>query len=236
MNHYEDILPTGRHWSFVLRRGVNLKLTDVSGAGNVGMLMYNPFNPLERLNLPDTLKCQHTFTLTTGHCLYSDMGRIFCSVIEDDLGWHDASSGTCNASLVKHKWGVGTYQDLRNSYLCNGRDSFLIELAKYGLGKRDMTANMNWFSRVDVNESGDMTLNTANTVAGASVVLRFEMDTLVILHTCPHPLDDATDYPNADIRFELSLAPPVAEDDTCRLSREENGRGFMNNALYHLGV
>ena len=83
---YEDILPGGSHWSFVANAGVQLTLTDIDGGGNAAMLTYNPGNPLERLNLPDSLKCQHTFRLTQGHCLYSDMGRIFCSVVQDDLG------------------------------------------------------------------------------------------------------------------------------------------------------
>lgn len=69
MNEYEDTLPGGRHWSFQIRRGVQMELTDLTGDGNVAMMMYNPANPLERLNLPDTLKCQHTFRLTRGHCL-----------------------------------------------------------------------------------------------------------------------------------------------------------------------
>ena len=66
MNEYSDTLPGGRHWSMLIRRGVQMTLTDLEGGGNVGMLMYNPLNFLERLNLPDTLKCQHTFKLTTG--------------------------------------------------------------------------------------------------------------------------------------------------------------------------
>ncbi len=28
--------------------------------------------------------------------------------------------------------------------------------------------------------------------AGAAVELRFEMDTLVLMHTCPHPLEHGT--------------------------------------------
>ena len=102
---YEDVLPGGSHWSFVVRRGVELTLTDLEGGGNAAMLAYNPAMPLERLNLPDTLKCQHTFRLTRGHCLYSDMGRVFCSVTADDVGWHDAAGGTCNAALVESRWG-----------------------------------------------------------------------------------------------------------------------------------
>lgn len=233
---YEDVLPGGSHWSFVVNPGVQLELVDVEGGGNVAMLAYNPGNPLERLNLPDTLKCQHTFRLTQGHCLYSDMGRIFCSIVADDLGWHDASSGTCNAEIVSRKWGDLSYQEARNDYLRNGRDSFLVELGKYGLGRRDFAANVNWFSRVDVAEDGTMNFATNHSKPGAAVTLRFEMPTLVVLHTCPHPLNPAPRYPRCEIAYRLSLAQEVKEDDPCRISREENGRGYMNNYLYSLGA
>ncbi len=232
---YEDILPGGSHWSFVVNPGVQLELVDVDGGGNAAMLTYNPNNPLERLNLPDTLKCQHTFRLTLGHCLYSDMGRIFCSIVADDIGWHDASSGTCNAEIVRRKWGVLSYQEARNDHLQNGRDSFLIELGKYGLGRRDFAANVNWFSRVDVADDGTMAFVANHSKPGNAVTLRFEMPTLVVLHTCPHPLNPAPEYPRCSIAYRLSLAEDVADDDPCRISRDENGRGFMNNYLYLLG-
>ena len=68
-----------------MRRNTRLRLIDMEGGANVGMLFYNPANLLERYNAPDTLKCQHTFKLTAGHCLYSDMGRMFCSIVSDTL-------------------------------------------------------------------------------------------------------------------------------------------------------
>ena len=232
---FQEILPGASHWSMLVRRGVQMSLTDIEGGGNVGMLFYNPTNPLERLNIPDTLKCQHTFRLTAGHCLYSDMGRIFCSIIADDLGWHDAASGTCNAASVAERWGQASYQDARNEFYRNGRDSFLVELGKYGLGRRDMAANVNWFSRVDADAEGNTALVGAHSPAGSTLTLRFEMDTLVVWHTCPHPLNRAATYPRKPIRYALSIAEPVAADDRCRLSRPENQRGFENTALYNLG-
>ena len=234
LDSYEDVIPGGRHWSMVVRRGVALTLTDLLGAANVGMVMFNAENPLERLNLPDTLKCQHTLKITQGHCLYTDMGRVLCSVVHDDLGWHDPSCGTCNADLVARKWGASTYQDVRNDYLRNGRDSFLIELAKYGLGKRDVPANVNWFSRVDVGAAGELVFNALK-VPGAELVLRFEMDTIVALHTCPHPLNDAPEYPRADVRYRLAKADPVTADDECFNACPENERGWRNTELYYLG-
>jgi len=229
---HEASIDGGKHWSLTVRSGTVLRLIDVQGSANVGMLFYNPYNLLERYNAPDTLKCQHTFKLTKGHCLYSDMGRIFCSIIEDSVGWHDTVGGNSNKDIVTRRWGQRTYQDWRNDWTQNGHDSFLVEGGKYGLGRRDLAANVNWFSKVSVDESGDMTFDSGHTRAGDFVDLRFEMDTLVLLHTCPHPLNPAADYPRAPIRMELRKSAPVRDDDFCRNSRPENIRGFENTELY----
>ncbi|MEZ5875642.1 MAG: urea carboxylase-associated family protein, partial [Hyphomicrobiales bacterium] len=197
-----DTLPGGKHWSLLLRRNTRLKLTDLEGGANVGMLFFNPANLLERYNTPDTLKCQHTFKLTTGHCLYSDMGRIFCSIIDDSFGWHDTVCGNTTKASVARKWGETSYQNDRNDWQQNGHDSFLVEAAKYGLGRRDLPANVNWFSKVIAADDGGLSLDDSGAKPGASVELRFEMDTLVLLHTCPHPLSNATSYPRKPVRYE----------------------------------
>ncbi|MBF0256190.1 MAG: urea carboxylase-associated family protein [Gammaproteobacteria bacterium] len=233
---YQTTLAGGCHWSLRVRRGTLMRLTDLEGDGNCGMLLYNPENLLERYNAPDTLKCQHTFKLSKGNCLYSDMGRIFCSIVEDDHGWHETVCGNSNAELVAQRWGARDYQQDRNAWHQNGQDAFLVELAKYGLGLADLAANLNWFSRVEVNDSGAMRLVTGHSQPGTSVSLRFEMDTLVLLHACPHPLNPAADYPAKPIGIEFFKAEPVGADDFCRNYRPENQRGFDNNALYHLGL
>jgi len=231
---YDEELAGGTHWSFVLRRGTILRLIDVAGGANVGMLFYNPSNPLERYNMPDTLKCQHTFKLTRGNCLYSDMGRIFCSIVEDSVGWHDTVGGNSTRASVAARWGQRSYQEARNERTQNGHDSFLVEAGKYGLGRRDLAANVNWFSKVGIADDGTMTFHPNHTKPGDAVALRFEMDTLVLLHTCAHPLDTSPTYPRRPVRYQLSQAEPVAPDDYCRNFRPENWRGFENNRLYHL--
>ncbi|HEY8517338.1 MAG TPA: urea amidolyase associated protein UAAP1 [Candidatus Binatia bacterium] len=231
---WAEEIPGGKHWSFVLRRGTLLRLVDLTGDANVGMLFYNPANPLERYNAPDTLKCQHTFKLTRGNCLYSDMGRIFCSIVDDTVGWHDTACGTSTRAMIAERWGLKSYQEHRNDWTLAGYESFLVEAGKYGLGRRDLAANVNWFSKVTVAEDGAMTYVPGNSKPGDHVDLRFEMDTLVLFHTCPHPLDPSPEYPRRPIRYELRVAPPVADDDFARRSRPENERGFENNRLYHL--
>jgi len=231
-----DTLPGGKHWSMLLRQNCRLKLTDVEGGANVGMLLYNPSNLLERYNAPDTLKCQHTFKLTAGHCLYSDMGRIFCSIVADSFGWHETVCGSTTKSSVTKKWGDSSYQKDRNDWQQNGHDSFLVEAAKYGLGRRDLASNVNWFSKVTVDDDGALSLNQGTAKPGAAVEIRFEMDTLVLLHTCPHPLNMAPRYPRKPVLYEMFDGPPTTADDPNRLSAPENVRGFENNRIFQAGA
>ena len=51
---FEEEIAGGKHWSFTIARGMILRLIDVQGGANVGMLFYNPLNLLERYNAPDT--------------------------------------------------------------------------------------------------------------------------------------------------------------------------------------
>jgi urea carboxylase-associated protein 2 len=215
---------------------MQMRITDIEGGANVGMLFYNPEDLLERYNAPDTLKCQHTFKLTAGNCLYSDMGRIFCSIVEDSLGWHDTVCGTSNRAGVAARFGEKNYQQGRNEWHQDGHRAFLVELSKYGLDSKDLAANLNLFAKVAVDDSGNLSYVQGHSRAGASAVLRFEMDTLVLLHTCPHPLHPAGEYPMKPVAISLEPAAAVGADDLCLNHCAENGRGFANNAIYHLGA
>lgn len=229
-----DQIPAGSHWSLLMRRGTSLRLTDPDGGANVSMLMYNPHDKLERYNAPDTLKCQHTFKLTKGHCLFSDMGRIFCSITDDSLGWHDTVAGYLSDQQLETQYTRQNYQMARNDWTLSTEHCFMVELAKHGLGTRDLCANLNLFSKVFTNEAGAMQFAENHSQAGDHIELRFEMDTLVILATCPHPMNPVNEYPRKPIDYQIRKAPPVEDDDHCKNSCAENQRGFQNNTLYHL--
>src|SRR5258706_6696253 len=168
---FEDHLPGGGLWSWTVRRHHTLRLTDVEGGANVGLVAYNADAPLDRLNLPDTLKAQYTAKLTRGHVLMSDMGRALLSITADTVGWHDPLGGHGNTALVQKKYGVATYQEKRNDWYRNAHDNFLIELGKHGLGKRDLVPNVSFFSRLDVDAEGGMKFHPGNSAAGAHVYL-----------------------------------------------------------------
>ncbi|TCS41023.1 urea amidolyase associated protein UAAP1 [Reinekea marinisedimentorum] len=233
---YTEQFPGASHWSLVVGAGQTLRFTDVEGGANLSLLFYNPRNLLERYNAPDTLKCQHTFKLSTGNCLYSDMGRIFCSITRDDTGWIDTVGGLANKAKVAAKWGERDYQSAHNQWKQNGHDSLLVEVAKYGLGKRDLAANLNLFSKVATDDEGNLVFAEGHSKAGDSIELRFEMETLVVLTTCPHPMNPATEYPFRPVAMALLNADPVSADDACLNHRPENGRGFENNRRYNAAV
>jgi hypothetical protein len=161
------------------------------------------------------------------------MGRILVSLVEDTCGWHDPIGGISNAALVKAKYGEARYQEHRNAFHRNGRELFLIELGKWGLGRRDLVPCVNFFSKVAVDEAGGMGFVPGNSVAGDFVDLRAEMDTLVVLNTCPHPLDPHAEWAPKPVELTIRRAAPVAEDDVCLNACPENRRGFANTAIYH---
>src|SRR3984893_2015359 len=97
---WTETLQGASTWSHVLKRGTALRITAGGEHANVGALFLNADNPSERLSLPDTLKAQHIARLTTGAVLYSDMGRILCSITDDTLGWHDPLGGCLHSRLV----------------------------------------------------------------------------------------------------------------------------------------
>jgi urea carboxylase-associated protein 2 len=229
----EDItLRGGQTWSRRMQPRQRLRITDLEGQACVAALFYNAREPLERYNMPDTLKAQFTAYLTAGRVLYSDMGRVMASIVSDSCGWHDTLSGTGDASAAAARFGEGSYQQRRNEFVRNGRDNLLVALGKHGLGKRDVVANVNFFTRVSVADDGRLTWVAGNSRPGAAVELRFEMETLVVLSNTPHPLDPATAYHPGPVALAIAEGPPAPADDPCRLSRPENGRGFALTAAY----
>lgn len=229
----EETVPGGGHASLIVKRGQSLRVTDLRGAANVSVMMVNAAEKSERLNLPDTLKCQHTARITTGHCLYSDMGRVLAAIVADTCGWHDTLAGVSNADEVHEKYGAGRYQELRNAFFRNGTDNLLVELGKWGLGLSDLLMTLNLFSRVDVTETGALSFAPGNSKPGDYIELYAPMNTLVVLTAIQHPLDPHPEYAPKPVKLTLSATDPqVAE--ICRTSCDENVRGFLNTERFFL--
>jgi len=222
----DTVLSPGAGWSRTCRRGSALTLVDLEGGANVPALLYRAADPLERYCMPDTLKAQHVSRLTAGVALYSDMGRILASIVEDTCGWHDTITGHSTPAIVAERWGALGYQEARNERRRSARDALLVELAKHGLGVRDLVANVNFFTKLAVAHGGELEYVERNSAPGDRVTLRFELDTLVVLTSTPHPLDPAPEWRARAVRLVLEACPPASATDPVRRSCPENERGL----------
>lgn len=231
---YEEFVPGGGHTSFVLKRGQLLRITDIEGGANVSLLLLSAAEKSERLNLPDTLKCQHTAKLTASHCLYSDMGRVLAAITADTCGWHDSFGGVLNAAEVAEKYGAGRYQELRNSFFRNGMDNLLVEMGKWDLNLQDLLMNLNLFSQVTVDADGAFHFKPGNSKAGDYVELYAPMDTLVVLTALQHPMDPNPAYAPKPVQLSWQQVASDGISVLCRTSRPENGRGFHNTERLYI--
>lgn len=231
---FTEEVPGGWNFSHILKRGTTLRITDLHGGANVSALFYNAELLCERFNMPDSLKAQHTAFLTAGNTCMSDHGRVLVSVTADTCGWHDVLCGVSSRETVRAQFGETSYAEARNAWHRNGRDSLLVELGKWGLGVRDLVANVNFFSKVATDAEGNFAFVPGHSGPGAAVDLRAEMNTLVVLNTCPHPLDPSPVYAPKPVRLEVFESDPPGPDDLCRTSCPQNTRAFENTERYFL--
>jgi urea carboxylase-associated protein 2 len=208
-----------------------LTIENTEGSASVAALFYNADQPLERYNMPDTLKAQHTAHLTTGCVLYSDMGRILMSVVADTYGWHDTITGAMNRATSEAKYGTGSYQTLHNDFYRNTRDNFLIELGKHDLGKKDIVPNANLFTKIVADDAGNLSW-ASEKKPGSTLTLRAEMNVLTVLSNTPHPYDPSPEYRPPPVHLSIARAAALANDDICRSRCPENERGFILTERY----
>lgn len=221
-------IPGGAADSLRLRRHRALTLTTLDDGANVSMLIYAADNPLDRLNIPDTLKAQMSARVAAPMVLMSDMGRALASVTGSSLDWHDAITGHSLDVHVEQRHGPSSYAAHSNGWRRSARAGLLDELWKHGLGMRDLHASINWFTKVApaADARGTLDFVPGHTVAGDWVTLRAEQDLLVVLSTSPHPLDPAEHWEPAAVRVTVEAVDAPAADDASRTFRAESARAL----------
>ncbi len=176
----EQIIAPGRPWASVINHRQVLRIVDLEGQQGVDFLCYNAQQPEERYHAPNTLKACGTLSLGKGHTLYSDEARPLFTIIDDTCGGHDTIGGCCSAPSNAMLYGVQN---------CSGcRENFLEALATFGLGRKDIVPNVNFFCNVPVFENGKLAESVfleGRSRAGDFVDLRAEMDALAVVSNCP---------------------------------------------------
>lgn len=221
---HREIIPGGWYWTTRLNCGEALRLVNTSGASCVSLQAWSRADTSERLNHADTIKVQWAASLRKGRVILSDMGRVLFSIVEDTTGGaHDALAGGSTAATNEASYGAGAHR--------NTRDNFILAAGKFGLDRRDVHPCINFFAPVSVDANGRFLWGGGLRHAGDFVDLRAEMDLLVALSNCPHPLDPSLAYAPGDAEIVRYRAGRPGDDDLCRTASAEAVRAFENNAF-----
>jgi len=231
---WSEVLPGGSHWSWRMPRGSAIRFVALEAGPNLSLVLYSAQEKLERYNMPDSLKAQHTAHYTRGHVLMSDMGRSMASITADSLGWHDPLGALLDHERMTQQYGERRYEQARNAMYRSGKDGLLIEIGKYGLGKRDLIAPVNLFSKVSVDVQGRFGFVPGHAQAGDWVELRFDMDVILALSSAPHALDPSPVYAPKKIGLLAWRCGVAPSDDFCRAFRPENARALHNTDMLYL--
>jgi uncharacterized protein len=194
----DKIIAPGGHWSGIVQAGNILRLVDLEGRQAIDVLCYNAHDPAERYCAADTMKIAGSLYVGTGTRLYSDMGNILFTVTDDTCGRHDTIGGCCSRESNFVRYGVQEGP--------NCRDNLLNALAPFGLGKKDIVANLNFFMYVPIGANGEMAIVDGLSKPGDYIDLRAEMDVLVALSNCPQINNPANNYHPTPIRLSIREA------------------------------
>ncbi len=175
----DDVVAARAPWSAVVRAGEVLTIVDLGGNQAVDCLLYNAADTAERYSAPDTIAGQGNLFLTKGSRLRSGHGRVLMTVIEDEVGRHDTIGGACSKESNTLRYGHHT----RFQHACV--ENFLAEGSRWGLTKRDLVSNINWYMNVPVDPDGSLGIVDGLSAPGLKVALRAEIDTLVLVSNCP---------------------------------------------------
>jgi len=176
---YVHDIPAERPWSYVLRKGQTLRIIDSEGQQAVDALLYCLADPTERYSAQDTLRTQGSPYVDVGTRLISNRDRVMARITADTCGRHDTSAGCCSCESNAVRFGEAT----KYQHAC--RENFILELSKYGLGKRDIVANLNFFMSVPIDPDGNFTVVDGVSVPGAYVDMSMGMDVIFVISNCP---------------------------------------------------
>jgi urea carboxylase-associated protein 1 len=179
---YRQTIGAGNYWMHVVRRGETLRIVDVEGNQAADTLIFNADDPHERYSMSDTIREQGAVYLSVGSVLLSDLCRPLMTITADTVGRHDTLGGACapESNTVRYALEKKSMHGCRDSYLLA-----VVENEQYGLSKRDIAHNINFFMNVPVTPDGGLTFDDGVSGPGKYVEMRAEMNVVVLISNCP---------------------------------------------------
>src|SRR3981081_3927910 len=217
-------VPPGWYATVRLRRGEALRIVDDSGRSSVSLIGWREEAPSEHINCADTVKVQWSAAISKGRVILSDMGRVLLSLVEDTSGAHDLMVGGSTPASTLAAYGATSR---------NTQENFLSAAAKIGLSLRDIPPCVTFFAPVSRDGKGRFLWNSGRKRSGDFVDLRAEMNLVLVLSNCAHPLDPARPAAADPITLIRHRAPLPRHDDPRRTTPAEIVRAFeFTDRLY----
>lgn len=177
-----DIVPAGDYYMKEVKAGQTVRILDLEGNQAADTLFYSATNPTERYSAVDTIREQGNVYLTTGTRLMSNEGNVLLEIVADTCGRHDTLGGACATESNTVRYA----HEVKCMHAC--RDSWMLAVAEneqFGMSKRDITHNINFFMNVPVTAEGGLTFEDGISAPGKYVELEARMDVIVLISNCP---------------------------------------------------
>jgi len=194
----DEVVGPRAPWAGVVERGATLQIVDLGGNQAVDCLLYNADDPSERYSAPDTIVEQGNIFLVAGSRLLSNEGRTMMTLTATTCARHDTIGGACSQESNTLRYGFHT----KHQHACV--ENFLLAHSWRGMGKRDMTSNINWFMNVPVEADGTLGIVDGISAPGLSLDLRAEMDVLVVISNCPQINNPCNGFDPTPIRLVVT--------------------------------
>lgn len=193
-----EIVDAGDYYIGVVKAGETLRILDIEGNQAADTLFFNANNPSERYSATDTIREQGKVYLTSGSQLRSNENNVMLEVTADTCGRHDTLGGACatESNTVRY--------DLEKRCMHACRDSWMLAIAEnphYGISKRDISHNINFFMNVPVTPEGGLTFADGISAPGKYVELKAEMDVVVLISNCPQLNNPCNGYNPTPIEY-----------------------------------
>jgi uncharacterized protein len=178
---YDRFVPAGDSWIYRVDKGQIFRIVDLEGNQAVDTLFYNAADVEDRYSFQDTIREQANIYLTRGTRLMSAKGNVLLTIVADTCGRHDTLGGACATESNQVRYAL----DKGHMHAC--RQSFLkaIEYEDFGIEKRDISNNINFFMNVPVTPEGGLRFEDGISEAGKYVEMRAEMDVIALISNCP---------------------------------------------------
>lgn len=175
-------IDAGDYWLQRIEAGQTLRITDLEGNQAADTLFFNADDTAERYSMSDTLRGQNNVFLTAGSVLRSNRDRPMLTITADTCGRHDTLGGACSCESNTVRY------DLEKRHMHSCRDSWMLAVAEkpqFGLMRRDITHNINFFMNVPVKHDGGLTFADGISAPGKYVEMVAHINVLVLISNCP---------------------------------------------------